>query len=285
MILITGATGKTGSATAHALLSKGAQVRALVRNAEKAAGLADAGIELVVGDATNAADLGKAMAGAERALILLNNFEGQLEAEKGFVAAAKANGVRHIVKVSSMEASPTSRSAIPRLHHAVEEEIKASGLDWTLVKPTFYMQNLLANAATIKSMGKFFLPLGDGRTAMSDCRDIGEVIAKVLTEDGHEGQSYNVTGPELLDFHEVARRFSAVLDKPIEYVNQDPAEYKTMLQQYIPNQWHTDAVCDLFAEIAAGDTDYVTDTVEQLLRRPPLKIDQFIEDHKAIFAS
>lgn len=284
MILMTGATGKTGGAAAKALAAKGAKVRALVRNAEKAAGLADLGIELAVGDATNPSDLAGAMAGVERALILLNNFEGQLEAEKGFVAAAKANGVRHIVKVSSMEASPDSRSAIPRLHHAVEEDIKASGLDWTLVKPTFYMQNLLANAATIKSMGKFFLPLGDGRTAMSDCRDIGDVIAKVLTEDGHVGESYNVTGPELLDFHEVARRFSAVLGKPIEYVNQDPAEYKTMLQQYIPNQWHTDAVCDLFAEIAAGDTDYVTDTVEQLLGRPPITIDQFIADHKAVFA-
>jgi uncharacterized protein YbjT (DUF2867 family) len=154
-----------------------------------------------------------------------------------------------------------------------------------MVKPNFFMQNLLANAVTIKSMHKFFMPMADGTTAMSDTRDIGAVIAEVLTGEGHEGKNYEITGPELLSFHDVADRFSEVLGVKIEYVNQPPEAFREQLGKFISSKWHLDAVCQLFAEIAEGRLNYVTDTFRQLMGRDPISLRQFITDHKAVFQS
>ena len=118
---------------------------------------------------------------------------------------------------------------------------------------------------------------------MSDARDVGAVIGEVMTGDGHEGQSYELTGPELLTFADVADRFSEVLGKKIEYVNQPMEEYRKVLVQFLPDEWHLNAVCALFAEIAEGGLDYTTDTVRELLGREPVSLKQFIQDHLAIF--
>jgi uncharacterized protein YbjT (DUF2867 family) len=284
MILLTGATGKTGGVAAKALAEKGANVRALVRDAEKAAPLAAAGIELVVGDVENPDSVARALDGVSTAVMILPNRRGQLELENTFTDAAASADVRHFVKLSSMEASADATAPIPQLHYASEEHIKASGMAWTMIKPNFFMQNLFGNAATIKSQGKFFLPLGDGKAGLSDARDIGAVIAHVVTSEGHEGKSYEITGPELLDFHQVAQNFSDVLGKPVEYVNQPLEEYRAVLSQYIPDEWHTNAVCQLFAEIADGGLDSVTDTAQTLLGRAPISLAQFIEDHRAVFS-
>ena len=283
MILLTGATGKTGSTAARVIAEKGAAARALVRDEAKAAPLKDAGIELVVGDAGDAVVLRQAMTGVDRALLIMPNNEQQEAIETRLVDAAAEAGVRHIVKLSSMEASPDSKSPIARLHYTVEQHIRQSGLAWTMVRPNFFMQNLFGNAATIKSIQKFFLPLGDGKTAMSDARDVGAVIGEVMTGDGHEGQSYELTGPELLTFADVADRFSEVLGKKIEYVNQPMEEYRKVLVQFLPDEWHLNAVCALFAEIAEGGLDYTTDTVRELLGREPNSLKQFIQDHLVIF--
>ncbi len=257
--------------------------RALVRDLAKAESLAAAGIELVVGDIGEPAILRRAMHGVDKALLILNNTRDQLAMEKQFVDIASEAGVSHLVKMSSMEASADAKSPIPQSHWEVEQYIKASGLTWTMIKPNFFMQNLLANAATIKSMRKFFLPMGNGKTAMSDTRDVGAATAVIMTGSGHENQSYELTGPELLTFHDVADRFTEVLGTKVEYVDQPMDSYREMLAQYLPDEWHTNAVCELFAEIAEGGLDYTTDTIKQLIGREPTSLAQFIRDHIAIF--
>jgi uncharacterized protein YbjT (DUF2867 family) len=285
-ILLTGATGKTGGATARALAAdagvKG-RVRALVRNAEKAAPLAAAGIELVVGDVADPETLRRALVGVERALLVMPNRERQLDLEKQFVDLAKAAGVRHVVKMSSAEAVPGVKAAIPKIHVASEDYIKASGLAWTMLKPNFYMQNLLASARGIAGQGVLALPCGNGKTAMADTRDVGAVAAKVLTGDGHAGKSYELTGPELLTFADVAARLSEILGKPVRYVDQPMAEYHAILSRVLPDRWHADAVCELFGDIAHGGLDHTSDTVARILGRPPTSLSQFIRDHLAAF--
>jgi len=286
MILVTGATGKCGSAAAKHLLKKGAVVRVLVRDEAKAMDLLQAGgADIVVGDITQQADMDRALAGCEKALLLLPNSEQQLELEKLFIDRAKAAGVKHVVKLSSMEAVADTTLPIPAIHWASEEYLRASGLSWTMIKPSFFMQNLLGNAATIKSMQKFFLPLGKGKTGMIDCRDIGVVIGEALTGAGHESKAYELTGPELLDFYQVAERFSQVLGSKIEYVDQPPEAFREQLGQFLPSAWHLNAVCELFGEIAKGGLGHTTDTVKQLLGREPIALEQFVRNHAAAFQS
>ena len=276
MILLTGATGKTGSATAKALSERGRKLRALIRNEEKREGIESLGGEVINGSIENKEAVDQSMVDVETALILLPNSENQLSLEKQLVDSAKQAGAKRIVKMSSIEATPDATSPIPKLHLESEEYIKQSGLSWTMIKPNFYMQNLLASAGTIKDQGKIFLPMGEGKTGMIDTTDVGKVLAKVLSEDGHESMNHEITGPEILSFYEVAEIFSKGLDKQVDYVDVPLAAYKETLGQFLTNQWHLDAVIDLFKGIADGGIEEKTDTYSELMGESPKSLSEFI---------
>ena len=285
MILITGATGKTGSATAKSLGEKGETFRALIRNEEKKEELESLGGEVVIGSIENTEVVNQSMQGVKTVLVLLPNSESQLALEKQLVDSAKQAGVERIVKMSSIEATPDATSPIPKLHLESEEYIKQSGLAWTMIKPNFYMQNLLASAGTIKEQGKIFLPMGDGKTGMIDTTDVGKVLAKVLSEDGHESMNHEITGPEILSFYEVAEIFSQVLGKQVDYVDVPMDAYKETLGQFLTNQWHLDAVIDLFKGIAEGGIEDKTDTFNELMGETPKSLSQFLAENSFIFKS
>ena len=285
MILITGATGKTGSATAKSLGEKGERFRALIRNEEKKEGLVSLGGEVVIGSIENTEVVNQSMQGVKTVLVLLPNSESQLALEKQLVDSAKQAGVERIVKMSSIEATPDATSPIPKLHLESEEYIKQSGLAWTMIKPNFYMQNLLASAGTIKEQGKIFLPMGEGKTGMIDTTDVGKVLAKVLSEDGHESMNHEITGPEILSFYEVAEIFSQALGKQVDYVDVPMDAYKETLGQFLTNQWHLDAVIDLFNGIAEGGIEDKTDTFNELMGETPKSLSQFLAENSFIFKS
>ena len=285
MILLTGATGKTGSATAKALNEKGITFRALIRNEEKRGAIESLGGEVVIGSIENKEAVDQSMVDVETALILLPNSENQLSLEKQLVDSAKQAGAKRVVKMSSIEATPDATSPIPKLHLESEEYIKQSGLNWTMIKPNFYMQNLLASAGTIKDQGKIFLPMGEGKTGMIDTTDVGKVLAKVLSEDGHESINHEITGPEILSFNEVAEIFSKGLDKQVDYVDVPLAAYKETLGQFLTNQWHLDAVIDLFKGIADGGIEEKTDTYSELMGESPKSLSEFISENSFIFKS
>jgi uncharacterized protein YbjT (DUF2867 family) len=284
MILLTGATGKTGGAVADELIKRGASLRALVRDADKAVALQEAGVELIVGDAGDRDAVAKALEGVEKATLILPNSQEQQDMEMQFVDLAVAAGVKHLVKLSSFEAVAEATCPIPALHYAVEQRIRASGLGWTMIRPNFFMQNLFANSFTIKSEGKFYMPMGDGVTVMIDCRDIGAAFAEVLVGTGHEGQSYEISGPEVMTFHDVAEQFSEVLGKQVEYVNQDPAVYREMITPFLTSEWHANSIMQLFGEIADGvRPPNITDTFSKLVGREPISFRQFVHDYIGIF--
>lgn len=282
MILLTGVTGKTGGETAKQLLAKGLKLRAIVRNEAKAADLKAAGVELVVGDVADADTVRRALEGAGKAFLTLPNGKNQEAQEKQFTDLAVKAGVKHLVKMSSMEAVAHAETPIPKAHWAVEEYIRAAGIASTMVKPNFFMQNLLSSAAGIKANRRFSLPMGSGTTGMADIRDIGAVCAEVLTGHGHDGKSYEITGPEVLTFADVAERFSAVLGVKIEYVPMPMDQFRTRMTGVL-EPWHLNAVCELFREIAEIGLDHTTDTFRTLTGREPRSVTQFIQDHVALF--
>jgi len=285
MILLTGATGKTGSATAIELSNLKVPFRALIRSEEKRDEIEALGGEVIIGSAENRETIDQAMMGIEKLLIILPNCENQLEMEMQLVDSAKAEGVKQIVYMSSVEADEECTSPIPKLHWDTEVYIKDSGLQWTMIKPNFYMQNFIGSAKTIVEQNKFFLPMSDGKTGMIDTRDVGKVIAKVLSEEGHEGQSYQITGPETLSFYNVAEKFSSVLKREVLYVDMPMDAYKNILSQFLTNQWHLDSVIDLFAGIAEGGIEYNTDTFEELIGTPPRSLEDFIEEHRNLYTA
>lgn len=282
MILLTGTTGRVGRAAASALLNASVPFRVLVRDPKRLP-LTDARIEVMTGDLGDPQSVRRALEGIERALIVMGNHPDQASLERQFATLAREAGVAHLVKISSMEASADASAILPRNHYETEQHIVASGIDWTFLRPNFYMQNMLMYAESIKRAGSFALPLGVATTAMIDTQDVGEVAAAVLSGEGHAGQIYELTGPDLISFHEVARRLGDVVGYSICYVEQTPEEFRATLERFIASRWQLDAVCELFAEIAAGSLAYRTENVRELLGRAPATIESFAQQCSAIF--
>ena len=283
MILLTGATGRVGSAAAKALISAGVPFRALIRDLDKLHFDRDAA-EIVQGDLNDAASVEQALEGVSRALIVMGNHPDQSTLERQFATLAADAGVSHLVKVSSMEAAPDATATLPKNHFDTEQHIASLGIDWTFLRPNYYMQNMLMYAGSIARTNSFALPLGTAKTAMIDARDVGEVAAVVLAGRGHAGQAYRLTGPALMDFHEVAACMGAVLERPVSYVAQSPQAFREVLGQFIQSAWQLDAVCELFAEIAAGSLEEQTSTVADLLGRPAMELETFTQQFARAFA-
>lgn len=287
MILLTGATGKTGGAAAKFIAQAGEKARVITRDAARGAPLAALGHELAIGDVADGAFLKQAMKGVTRAFLLLPNTEPQGRMEAAFTDAAKAAGVRQIVKLSSIEAHTGIGARVPEMHASSEAYIKASGLGWTMVKPNFFMQTLLAAAAGVKARGELSMPMGSARISMIDCRDVGEIVAKTLLENDHEGQSYKLTGPESVSLTDVATRMSALFGKPVRYTDPPLTAYREILLKALPDPWRVDAVCEIFATTAKGERsiETVTDTLPKLLGRPGGTLDAFLGPMKGAFSA
>lgn len=281
MILLTGITGNIGGATARALLDKNVRFRALVRDLAKASAWAERGVELVQGDFADAASLAKALAGVDCALLVMPNGEQQQPMELAFVNAAKAAKLPWIIKLSSPEAVRGTTSPIPLAHIAAEDAIMASGLKWTFVRPSFFMQNFRGSVKAAKASGKLSMPMGNGTIAVTDNNDAGQFVAHIMTDSNtarHHGQCYDITGPDsVMTFHDVARLIGEVIGQKVVYEDCDPKAFQEAIRPFHRNQWHSDAVAYLFAEIANGKTPgHKTDTFQKIMGWPGRSLKEYL---------
>jgi uncharacterized protein YbjT (DUF2867 family) len=283
MILITGATGKTGGELARQLNAADIPFSAVVRNRDKAQELLEMDADVVVGDLADRDFLSAAMAGIEQAVLIMPNVENQLDIERQFVDVAAAAGVRQIVYLSSLESIPGATNPITSIHVGTEDHLRASGIAWTMIRPAFFMQTFTASAPRIKETGQIVLPLGDGKVSATDLRDVAAVMVQVLSEPGHDKQSYDLTGPELLTLTEIAARFTKILGREYTYVDLPLDTFRERLRSAGFGEWRVNAVAAELNSIANGSLDHTTDTIERLLGRPATSIDTFIRDHAALF--
>src|SRR5918995_2840878 len=226
-ILVTGPTGNVGSAVLGNLGTTGVNLRALAHDESKAQSLKDRGVEVVVGDFLEPETLIPALQGVSTVLLITPIHPEQVTQASNVIKAAKESGNDpRIVRLSVHQASHEAPARNSRQHAEIEDELRSSGLPYTLLRPQSYMQNTLMTARTVSSEGRIYQPFGDGRLGMIDARDIGEVAAKVLTEEGHEGKVYTLTGPAAISFYDVAQALSEVLGKEVGYVPIPPEKAK-----------------------------------------------------------
>jgi uncharacterized protein YbjT (DUF2867 family) len=285
MILITGATGTNGSEIVKQLVAAGARVRALVRNREKAA-LAFKGldVELVEGDFARPETLDAALQGVEKALLLSAVHTHQVEWQGNFIEAAKrAAHAPHVVKFSAMGANPDSPIRLARWHGQTEKQLEQSGLPYTHLRPTSFMQNMLWSAQSIVMQGAFYMPMKDARASHVDVRDIAAVAVKVFTESGHEGKSYEITGPEALSYSEIAEKLSAVTGKKVTYVNVTPEDWKKGMMAAGMPEWYADVVTELYSALSGVRSAPVTNVVAEVAKKEPISFDQFARDYAHVF--
>jgi uncharacterized protein YbjT (DUF2867 family) len=282
-ILVTGATGKFGKEVLKRLSGKGLGVAALARNPEKAQSLVPEGVSIVFGDLSRPETLGPALDGVEQVLLASSADPNQGQNQSNLVQAAKKAGVRYIVKLSAIGAEPDSPIAVARAHARTEQELAESGIPHTNLRPNFFMQNMLNSAGTIVSRGEFYSCARDGKGGYVDVGDIAAVAAACLTNEGHAGKSYLITGSESLSLYDIAAKLSAAVGKEVKYVDLPPEAFRQALLKAGYPEWRVDGLVALFGQCAEGKMDVLTDVVQKVAGKQPVTFDEFARKNAAAF--
>ncbi|HEX6026276.1 MAG TPA: SDR family oxidoreductase [Solirubrobacter sp.] len=282
MLLVTGATGTTGTEVLRALKARGVAARGLVRDETKAHHLRDLGFEPATGDLGDPRTLGPALEGVEKAYLVSPIGPMQSEFELAFLETAKEAGVKHIVKLSVIGASPEAPLRFARTHAKVEAALRASGMMWTLLRPTGFMQNTLSWGPRVLD-GTFYSPVPDAAFSIVDARDVAEVAAVALTEESHENKAYGLSGPEAVSFRDQARRVFAAAGREIKVEEIELETLKRELVRAGVPPWNAEGLSELFEMYASGAAQMVTSGVKDALAREPRTIDEFAKDHVDAF--
>lgn len=280
-VLVTGATVTNGSQLIQQLAQKGVSVRAAVHTPSKASHLAQQNVEVVPFDLANAASVESAVKGVDKMFFVSPPIiQNQPELAFRLIDSAKKAGVKHVVRLSAMGADAEPGIALSRWLRSVEKHLESSGVAWTILRPTFYMQNFITFPAV---QGAYYQPMGDGKLAYVDVRDNAAVATAVLTGSGHEGKIYELTGPDAIGVADAVKEISAATGKEFKYVDVPPEAARAgMIQHGLP-EWYADALTELYAGAKAGYASKVTDGVEKVLGRKPTSFQQFAKDHAVKF--
>ncbi|WP_214416170.1 SDR family oxidoreductase [Sphaerisporangium fuscum] len=284
-VLITGATGTVSTALIEALAGADVDLRALVREESGADGPRVQGAEVVVGDLDDARSLPPAFEGVQDVWLLTPNGPRAPEHNMNILWAARQAGAERVVRLSVVGAAHDAPTRSGRLHALSDRETERCGMRWTILRPHWFMQNLLNEAGDISTGGTFSLNMATARIGMIDARDIAECAARVLLDDPdrHHGRTYTLTGPRSLTFDDVADRLSLALGRPITYLPVgDDVKRKALLGHGVP-RWIVDMLEEYARAYASGWGDFTTGTVADLLGRPPRDVADFARDHAAAF--
>ena len=282
-ILVTGATGNTCSILIPELLRAGQEVRAFVRNEEKAQSLKDAGAEIYVGDLDRGDTIDGALEGIEK--VYLCTWNGPTASKQGInvVEAIKRAGTfPFVVRHSAFGAAG---SELIQQINEVDKALQESGVPWTSIKPTFFMQNMMMAAESIQNGGQIYWDWADGKAGMIDIRDVADSALGALTGRAEEGKEYILTGPESISMYDVAASFANVLSKSINYVAvPHEASKESMMGMGFP-EFIVDGYVELSRGFSQGFADTTNGNVETLSGHAPRSIDDFTKDFKSFFES
>lgn len=308
MIAVTGTTGELGVRISERLERLGIHQRLLVRNPEYASSIHNAEIA-VIGSYGDFPGMRKALEGIKTLFlvsardkmgIIINALEKNLpipeydrvQEHKTAVTAAAEAGVERIVYLSFLNASAEATFLFSRDHFHTEEFIRGSGIKYTFLRPNLYMDKVplhIARSDVIRA------PAGNGRVSWVSRDDIADVAAAVLTGTGHDGKTYDVTGPEALTMQETADHLSAATGRKITYEAQTPEEVRlsrssSRMEEFEERRrkltgkgltdYEVEAWISHYYQIAKGEVSVVSNIVPVLCERPGETLSQFLEKYK-----
>jgi uncharacterized protein YbjT (DUF2867 family) len=230
--------------------------------------------------------LGAALDGVDRVLMISAPLMDMVETQIAFIDAAKAAGVRHMIKFSGLDARPDTTFPFGLMHKEIEEYLERSGLAWTHLRPTGFMQEYLREAPSIINDGAFYLALGDVRLNPIDLVDVAKVAFLLLRDGGHEGARIAVTGPEALTIVEIADRISHAIGKTVRYVAVSPAARRQALIAHgIPAEF-VDALDKQVKERLKGGIESKVDLpTHQLFNVKPTTFLEFAQRNAKAFSA
>jgi NAD(P)H dehydrogenase (quinone) len=287
-IAVIGATGNTGRAVVKELKALGQDPVAVVRNPDKAREVLGANAKTAVADLNDRAALDKALQGAE-SVFLATGVNPQLADQNNNVLdAALGAGVKFLVRLSAGRSvvGPDSQAPAGRAHYAIDERLRGGKIGWVILRPGLFMQNVLGQAAAIKSDSKIVMPYAkDFPLALIDVRDTGAVAARILIDPApHAGKEYEFTGA-MTSFGELADVFSDVLGRKINYVGVTPEQAAEAMKARGAPDWLVAHMLGIGRIGNAGGFSKVdTKAIQDIVKRAPITTKQFVEDFKGLFA-
>jgi uncharacterized protein YbjT (DUF2867 family) len=211
---------------------------------------------------------------------------GIIEATAYFAQAATENRVHHIVNLSQFGAHRQVKSHGAQNHWIAERLFDRAGVPVTHLRPTLFAEWFMYQAAVIRSQNKFFLPFGDARFAPIATEDIGRVVSAILADpEPHAGKSYDLFGPRILDMHEVAKIFSAALERTISYVPIDTDTFVGIVKQFMDaDPYFIQHISSLGQDLREGRAAGMNDLVEQLTGRKPMEMSEYVLRNREAFS-
>ncbi len=277
-ILVLGATGNTGSEVVRQLKQDNASFGIMARNISAMDSLELTSEQVRLGTFDDVESIKNALQGIKKIYVAMPAHPNNVEWTKNVVEAATAAGVGHIVKLSDMGAKSDAGSAIIRTHVVTDAIVKGSGIDYTIVQPNSFFQNLYGSLDAIKAVGQFYLPLAQAKQSVIDIRDVAAVVVAALTKDGHQNQTYLISGPQALTFAEQAAILSEESNNNIEYVVVPQQAAEKAMKEAGMNDWMAENLAEILAWFGEGHYADVTDTVEKVTGRKPRTFRDFAKE-------
>ena len=285
MILVIGGRSKIGAALIADLLGRGEQVRALVRAGEAggSTGGWPAGVEAATGDLADEGTLVTAMTGVEKVFLLSSPHPDAARWHGNAIDAARRTQVQLLVRSSILGADRETPAEFISAHTTCDRYLESSGLPFVIIRPNLFLQNVPESTIpSIDRSGTFYADAGMARLSMVDARDVAAVAAVALTEPGHAGGHYDVTGPEALSYADVAARLSQALGRPISYVDAPDDAVEAALRAAGLSEWFAGALVGLYQDYRRSGPDgyaaQVSGTVLQLTGRPARSLDDLLAE-------
>jgi uncharacterized protein YbjT (DUF2867 family) len=282
-ITVFGATGKVGKELLHFLSEAGIPTIAVTRNKNKSEVLPF--VDWIEADLADKTTLGKTMENSKAVFLASSVSKNFATEQNNVIETAKEYGVQHLVKLSSPGADKNSPNFISRPNGEVEELLKASGVEWTILQPNAFMQNWLGEfSQTIQKERKIYEATGDGKKPYIDTRDIAKVAFTILTDPAsHRNKTYLLTGGEAVNYYQVAEAISSVIGEKVDYISLTADEAKQRMEaKGIPPM-----LVNTFLAIAEGQRTgkaaFVNNTVAELLNKQPGTVEDFAKDYASSF--
>jgi uncharacterized protein YbjT (DUF2867 family) len=287
VILVIGGRSKIGAALIAELLGRGQQVRALLRAGESA-GRLPAAAEAVTGDLADEGSLVTAMTGVEKVFLLSSPHPDAVRWHRHAIDAARRTQVQLLVRSSILGADRDSPAEFISAHTTCDRYLQGSGLPYVIVRPNLFLQNIPElTIPSVDASGIFHADAGEARISMVDTRDAAAVAAVALTEPGHTGAHYDVTGPEALSYADVAAKLTSAMGRHISYVSaSDDAVRQAFLGAGL-TAWFANALVGLYQDYRRSGTDgyaaQVTGTIQRLTSRPARSLHDLLGEIASTF--
>ncbi len=278
-ILITGATGSIASLVIPQLLKEGQYVRALVRQKSKGEALEKMGVELAEGEFSDQDALDRAADGVDAILAITPPNPDAVQQGRNILNAARKSGSPFYLRISALKAAEDAPQNNGRLHFQSDVDLIDSGLPHTILRPHYFMQNLLMSGDTIKSENQLYWGMGEGKLGMIDVRDIADCAAQILIRsESHLGKIYTLTGPDVIGVDDITRTLSEKIGRRINSIRIGLDDVYNSIIDSGWGEWGAEVMKGYSKAYSEGWGDFTTQDVKNILKKDARGIDVFVEE-------